>query len=247
MALHTLAVARTLEEPFFWEARLNALLPNLECLAREAKFVSWTPTTLRGTLLVAHKSLKEALLWGFVVLQKGVVLLRLHDPLPVDLLRVAEVVVLQDGHAARPDPVEGAKVERFKRCLHNVEGREVFCEVSSPNDLKIGKCREVSELRVMCLDIDVPCHLLQSLEHLQLVWVHFGIARAKSEVLVDLLEPVESAVQNCETSFKHRAVAKALDVPGMDGVRKVADLGAGAVAGNALTILGLQQDKIKIN
>ena len=100
MALHTLAVARTLEETLFWEARLHALLANLECFAREAEFVSWTPTTFRGTLLVADKSLEEALLWGFVVLQKGVVLLGLHDPLPVYLLCVTEVVVLQDGHTA---------------------------------------------------------------------------------------------------------------------------------------------------
>lgn len=209
--------------------------------------ISWSPTALRGTLLVADKALKETLLWWFVVLQEGVVLLRLHYPLPVDLLGVAEVVVLQDGHAARPDPVQGAKVERFQRCLHNVESREVFCEVSSPDDLKIGKCREVSELRMMRLDVDVPCYLLQSLEHLQLVWVHFGVAGTKSEVLVDLLESVESAIQNREGSFKDCAVAKALDVPGMNGVRKVANLWAGSVTGHALAILGLQQDKIKIN
>ena len=119
--------------------------------------------------------------------------------------------------------------------------------MSSPDDLKIGKCREVSELGMMCLDVDVPCHLLQSLEHLQLVRVHLGVPWTKSEVLINLLESVKSAVQNREASLKHRAVAKALDVPGVDRVGKVADLGTGAVAGYAFTILGLQQDKIKID
>ena len=103
MALHTLTVAWALEESLFWEARLHALLTDLECFAREAKFISWTPTTFRGTLLVADKALEEALLWWFVVLEKGVVLLGLHDPLPVDVLSIAEIIVLQDSNAPRPD------------------------------------------------------------------------------------------------------------------------------------------------
>ena len=114
--------------------------------------------------------------------------------------------------------------------------------MSSPDDLQIGKCREVGELRMMRLDVDVPCHLLQSLEHLQFVRVHLGIARSEGEVLVDLLKPVERAVQDGETAFEHGAVAEALNVAGVDRVREVADLGARTVARDTLPVLGLQVD-----
>ena len=48
-------------------------------------------------------ALHVTLLGWLVVLEQSVVLLRLHDPLPVDVLRKAEVVVLQNGHAAGAD------------------------------------------------------------------------------------------------------------------------------------------------
>ena len=100
---------------------------------------------------------------------------------------------------------------------------------------------------MMGLDVDVPRHFLHSLKHLQLVWIHFWETWAKSEVPVDLLESIESAVQDCEASFKHRAVTKALNVPGMDGVRKAARLRARVAAGYTNAIFNLQQDKIEIN
>ena len=43
---------------------------------------------------------------GLVVLQQRVVTLGLHDLLPADVLRVAEVIVFQDRHTARPNLVQ---------------------------------------------------------------------------------------------------------------------------------------------
>ena len=112
--------------------------------------------------------------------------------------------------------------------------------MSSPDDLQIGKCREVGELGMMRLDVDVPCHLLQGLEHLQFVRVHLGIARSEGEVLVDLLEPVEAGVEDGEAALQDGAVLEALDVSGVDRVGELADLGTGPVTGHTLPVNSLQ-------
>jgi len=77
---------------------------------------------------------------SFVVLQQRVVSLGLHDLLPGNVLSVAKVIVLQDGHTPRPDLVQGLEVERLQRGLDNVQGREILCQVSASDDLKISKC-----------------------------------------------------------------------------------------------------------
>ena len=103
VALHALPVPGGLEEPLLWIAGLHALVEDLEGVAGEAELVAWSPATLWRALLVTHEPLQVALLGGLVVLQQGVVLLALHDPLPVDILSIAEIIVLKDSNAPRPD------------------------------------------------------------------------------------------------------------------------------------------------
>lgn len=101
-----------------------------------------------------------ALLWRLVVLKEGIVLLGLHDALPVDLLRVAEVVVLQDGHAAGSDLTERLEVQRLEGCLDDVEGGEVFSERPPADDLEITESGEIAELGMVSLDVDVASDFL---------------------------------------------------------------------------------------
>jgi hypothetical protein len=100
VTFHALTVPWGLKESFLRITRLHALIQDLECVARQAELVAGAPAPFRRALLVAHKALQMALLRRLVILQQSVVLLRFHDSLPVDVFCIAEVIVLQDGHAA---------------------------------------------------------------------------------------------------------------------------------------------------
>ena len=168
-------------------------------------------------------------------------LLGLHDLLPVDVLRVAEVVVLEDGDAARSDLGERSQAKRLQRGLHYVESAEILRQVAASDHVEIPEGREVGEPRVVGLDVDEARDLRQSAEHLQPVGVHGGVARTEGEVLVDLLEPVEAGVEDGEAALQDGAVLEALDVASVDRVGELADLGAGPVTGHTLPVNSLQQ------
>ena len=165
-----------------------------------------------------------ASLGSLVVLQESVVLLGLHDLLPVDVLGVAELVVLQDGHAARPDLGEGGEAQGLQGGVHYVEGTEVLGEVAAADHLEVPEGREGGEPRVLGLDVDEAGHLGEGAEHLQLAGVHRGVARPEGEVLVDLLEPVEAGVEDGEAALQDGAVLEALDVADVDRAGELADL-----------------------
>ena len=239
VALPAGLVVRALVEPLHRVAGLHALRLRHEVLAGEAQLVAGAPAALAGALGVTDVGLLVTHLRGLVVLQQRVVGLRLHDLLPADVLGVAQVVVLQDGHGAGPDLVQGLEVERLEAGLDDVEGAEVLRQVSAADDLEVAEGGEVEEARVVRLDVDVARHLLERAEHLQLVGVHGGVAGPEGEVGPDLLEPVECGVEDGEAALQHRAVAEVLDVAGVDRVGELADLGAGAVAGDTLPVLRL--------
>ena len=167
-------------------------------------------------------------------------LLGLHDLLPVDVLRVAEVVVLEDGDAARSDLGERSQAKRLQRGLHYVESAEILRQVAATDHVEIPEGREVGEPRVVGLDVDEARDLRQSAEHLQPVGVHGGVAGTEGEVLVDLLEPVEAGVEDGEAALQDGAVLEALDVASVDRVGELADLGAGPVTGHTLPVNSLQ-------
>ena len=181
-----------------------------------------------------------ASLGSLVVLQESVVLLGLHDLLPVDVLGVAELVVLQDGHAARPDLGEGGEAQGLQGGVHYVEGTEVLGEVAAADHLEVPEGREGGEPRVLGLDVDEAGHLGEGAEHLQLAGVHRGVARPEGEVLVDLLEPVEAGVEDGEAALQDGAVLEALDVAGVDRVGELADLGTGTVTWDTLALHSLE-------
>ena len=194
VALPAGLVVGALVEPLHRVAGLHALRLRHEVLAGEAELVARAPAALAGALGVADVGLLVTHLRRLVVLQQRVVGLRLHDLLPADVLGVAQIVVLQDGHGAGPDLVQGLEVERLEAGLDDVEGAEILRQVSAADDLEVAEGGEVEEARVVRLDVDVARHLLQRAEHLQLVRVHGGVARAEGEVGPDLLEPVEGGV-----------------------------------------------------
>ena len=165
-----------------------------------------------------------ASLGSLVVLQESVVLLGLHDLLPVDVLGVAELVVLQDGHAARPDLGEGGEAQGLQRGLHYVESTEVFSKMTATDNVEVPEGREVGELGMVSLDVDEAGDLSEGAEHLQLAGVHRGVARPEGEVPVDLLEPVEAVVEDVEAALQDGAVLEALDVAGVDRAGELADL-----------------------
>ena len=95
-----------------------------------------------------------ALLGRLVVVQHQVVRLRLHDPLPVDAPGLAEVIVVQDRHATVADLTERLETEGLEGGPDNVEGGEVFGEVSAFDDLQVAEGREVGEVGMVSLDVD---------------------------------------------------------------------------------------------
>ena len=171
-------------------------------------------------------------------------LLGLHDLLPVDVLGVAEVIVLQDGDTAQPDLGEGLEAQRLQGSLHDVESTEVLRQVAAADDVEVPEGGEVGEPRVVSLDVDEAGHFSQGAEHLQLAGVHRWGARPECEVLVDLLEPIEAGVENGETSLQDGAVLETLDVPGVHRVGELADLGTGAVTGDTLALNSLEISEI---
>ena len=167
-------------------------------------------------------------------------LLGLHDLLPVDVLSVAELVVLQDGHTARPDFGERAQTQGLQRGLHYVESTEVFSKMTATDNVEVPEGREVGEPRVVSLDVDEASDLSEGAEHLQLTGVHRGVARPEGEVLVDLLEPVEAGVEDGEAALQDGAVLETLNIPGVHRVGELADLGTGPVTGHTLALHSLQ-------
>ena len=111
--------------------------------------------------------------------------------------------------------------------------------MTTSNDLEITEGFEIGESGIVSLDVDVARDLLQRGEHLEPVRVHGRVAGAKCEVVPDLLEPVEGRVQDGEAPLEDGAVPEVLDVPGVDSVGELTDLGTGAVTGNAFSLLSL--------
>merc|ERR1719420_1599702 len=71
-----------------------------------AGLVARAPTSFCRALGVTNVAFDVTFLRSLVVLEQGVVGLGLHDLLPADVLRIAQVIVLQNGHAARSDLVQ---------------------------------------------------------------------------------------------------------------------------------------------
>lgn len=69
VTFHALSVPWGLKESFPRITRLYALVQHLKCIAGKTELVSWAPASFRRALLVTNKSLKMALLGGFVILQ----------------------------------------------------------------------------------------------------------------------------------------------------------------------------------
>ena len=83
--------------------------------------------------------------------------------------------------------------------------------MSASDHLEVPKGGEAGEAGVVSLDVDVAGDLLQRGEHLQSVRVHSGVARPECEVGPDLLEPVESGVEDGEAALEDGAVPEVLD------------------------------------
>ena len=111
--------------------------------------------------------------------------------------------------------------------------------MTASNDLEVAEGFEIGESGIVSLDVDVARDFLQCGEHLEPVRVHGGVTGAECEVVPDLLEPVEGRVQDGEAPLEDGAVPEVLDVPGVDSVRELADLGTGAVTGDAFSLLSL--------
>ena len=112
----------------------------------------------------------------------------------------------------------------------------------APDDFEVAEGFKVGESWIVRLDIDVARDLLQRGEHLQPVRVHGRVAGPECKVVPDLLEPVECRVKDGEAALEHSAVPEVLDVPGVDCVGKLTDLGTRAITWNTFAILGLQSE-----
>lgn len=66
---------------------------------------------------------------------------RFLDPGPIDTLRVAQILVLQNGYRAGINFLERAKPERDQRRFHYVQRRKVLGQSSSAYHLQISKIR----------------------------------------------------------------------------------------------------------
>ena len=121
VTLHAGPVTVAPVEPLGRVTGLHTLCLRHEVLTRETQLVARTPAAFSRALRVTDMALQVTGLRGLVVLQQCVVSLGLHDLLPGDVLSITEVIVLQDGHTARPDLVQGLEVERLQGGLDNVE------------------------------------------------------------------------------------------------------------------------------
>ena len=112
--------------------------------------------------------------------------------------------------------------------------------MTASNNLQVPKGREVEKARMMRLDVDVSCDLLECAENLQLIRIHFGISGSKGEVLINLLEPIEGGVKNSEAALEDGAVAEVFNVSRVNRVGELTNLWTRAVTGNTFTIISLK-------
>ena len=106
VTLHAGLVVRALVEALHRVAGLHALRLRHEVLAGETQLVARPPTSFCRALGVTNVAFDVTFLRSLVVLEQRVVGLGLHDLLPADVLCIAQVIVLQNGHAARSDLVQ---------------------------------------------------------------------------------------------------------------------------------------------
>ena len=165
--------------------------------------------------------------------------LRFDDVGPIDALGETQFFILQNGDASGADHLERAQVERVERRLDDVEGGKVFRQLAAADRLQIAEVGQIAEFRMRRLDVDEAGDLLQRGEDLQLVRMHFRVARSEREIRIDLLESGERVIQDGDRSLDDGAVAEALDVAGVDDVDALARLWARAVADDALAVDGL--------
>lgn len=217
-------------------AVLKTIVPQNEVLAGETLRRTGSPTTLVGTLFVAYQSIFYAFALVPIVRQQTLVLRGLLDPRPIDTLRVTEILVLQDGDGARVDFLQRAEPERDQRRLHDVQRREILGQGSSSDHLEVPEVRQISEVLVIALDVQETGDLLQSAEHLQLVGMHFLVTFAETEVLIDVLETLETLVEDRDRALDDRAVLEAVYVPGVDLLDALAGFRARSVAGHAFAV-----------
>ena len=89
VTLPAFVVTRLLEVPQVVIAPPHAFIAHLVILTGQTLRVARSPAAVRRTLVVTLVLLDDALFRRFVVLQQSVVLLGFHNPLPVNLFRVA--------------------------------------------------------------------------------------------------------------------------------------------------------------
>ena len=94
VTLHAGLVVRALVEALHWVAGLHALRLRHKVLAGETQLVARPPTSFCRALGVTNVAFDVTFLGSLVVLEQRVVGLGLHDLLPADVLRIAQVIVL---------------------------------------------------------------------------------------------------------------------------------------------------------
>jgi hypothetical protein len=112
--------------------------------------------------------------------------------------------------------------------------------VTSADNFQVSEGVQRFELRILSLDVEIAGDLFDRGQHFQLDWIHGSVSRPEGEVFVEVLESGEAGVEDGDGPLDDGAVLEGVDVSGMKGVGKVANLRTGTVARNALAIFGLE-------
>ena len=112
--------------------------------------------------------------------------------------------------------------------------------MTSADDFQVSEGVQRFELRILSLDVEIAGDLLDRGKHFQLDWIHGSVPRPEGEVFVEVLESGEAGVEDGDGALDDGAVLEGVDVSGMKGVGKVANLRTRTVARNALAIFGLE-------
>lgn len=105
------------------------------------------------------------------------------------------------------------------------------------NCFQIAEVRQIPELRVGSLDIQIPGDLLHRGEHLQSLGIQRYVAWSHRVVGVDILEAREGLIQNANIAIDHRTIPERVNIAGMQDSNARAGFGARSIAGHTLAPL----------
>lgn len=81
--------------------------------------------------------------------------------------------------------------------LHNEEWREqVLFELTTADYFQVSEVRQICELILISLDVEITGDFFESWKHFQAIWMNLNESWAEWEVRVDLLVAAEGLIEN---------------------------------------------------